>query len=153
MHLWYRFRIVTFTIALWTGGVIGTAINARLLGTKLPIYIDVAWSSGVTAARLTIFAGACIALLGALLRLWGSSYLGGASVWSTTPQTQVFVTAGPFAWVRNPLYLGNFLIVVGFFATTTPFGLLGSLLGLAIAQHVAVIAEERTLCAVTGKRF
>ncbi len=145
MQFWYRYRIVTFTVALWIGGAIGTAINARFFGTTLPIYMDVAWNWGALAARLTIFGGACIALLGALVRLWGSSYLGGASVWSTTPHTQAFVTAGPFAWVRNPLYLGNFLIILGFFANATPLGLLGSIIGLAVAQHYAVITEERML--------
>ncbi len=145
MHLWYRYRIITFTLALWIGGAIGTAINARIFGTTLPIYMDVAWNWGAVAARMTILIGACIALFGALVRLWGSSYLGGASVWSATPHTQAFVTAGPFAWVRNPLYLGNFFIIIGFFANTTPLGLLGSIVGLAVAQHYAVIEEERTM--------
>ncbi len=145
MQFWYRYRIITFTMALWIGGAIGTAINARVFGTTLPLYMDVAWNWGAMAARATMLIGACITLLGALVRLWGSSYLGGASVWSATPHAQAFVTDGPFAWVRNPLYLGNFLIILGFFANTTPLGLLGSMLGLALAQHYAVIEEERML--------
>jgi len=67
-------------------------------------------------AKPTIFsliAGSAVAVLGELLRIWGVGYAG-----STTRRDKVIapeiVTGGPFAHLKNPLYLGNFITAFGF---------------------------------------
>ena len=61
-------------------------------------------------------AGMVVALLGEALRMWGVGYSG-----TTTRASRVvaprLVTAGPYAHVRNPLYLGNFITALGFLIT------------------------------------
>jgi protein-S-isoprenylcysteine O-methyltransferase Ste14 len=58
-------------------------------------------------------AGIVIALIGEAIRIWGVGYAG-----KTTRAQEIkapfLVTAGPFAFVRNPLYLGNALTGFGF---------------------------------------
>jgi protein-S-isoprenylcysteine O-methyltransferase Ste14 len=49
--------------------------------------------------------GAIPVLLGVALRSWGAGHL---------VKTERFVVSGPYAHVRHPLYLGSFLIAVGF---------------------------------------
>ncbi len=49
--------------------------------------------------------GAILALIGILVRLWASGYI---------KKNKQLATDGPYAWVRHPLYVGNFLIAVGF---------------------------------------
>jgi protein-S-isoprenylcysteine O-methyltransferase Ste14 len=57
--------------------------------------------------------GLSVALVGEVIRMWAVGYAG-----TTTRADSVtaprLVTAGPYAYVRNPLYAGNALIALGF---------------------------------------
>jgi len=65
-----------------------------------PIFILLARPRPVTLAI-----GGVIGLAGLLLRMWASGYL---------RKNDQLATAGPYAHTRNPLYLGSFLIGLGF---------------------------------------
>ena len=54
---------------------------------------------------LTLIMGAAVALPGLALRAWATGYL---------RKNEVLAVAGPYAYTRNPLYLGSFLIGLGF---------------------------------------
>jgi protein-S-isoprenylcysteine O-methyltransferase Ste14 len=58
--------------------------------------------------------GFLIAFSGEWLRLWGVSYAGSETRTTGTVGGTYLVISGPFAYVRNPLYLGNILIYFGF---------------------------------------
>ncbi|HMN17854.1 MAG: isoprenylcysteine carboxylmethyltransferase family protein [Ignavibacteriota bacterium] len=66
------------------------------------------------ASLVSFIVGLVIALSGEAIRLWGVSWAGsetrttGAGVGGT-----FLVISGPFAHVRNPLYVGNILIYLG----------------------------------------
>lgn len=49
--------------------------------------------------------GLPIALLGLLLRGWAAGHLA---------KNECLATGGPYAWMRNPLYLGTLLVAAGF---------------------------------------
>ena len=88
----WLFRYRSFTPLPW---VLAAAAFAQPLG----------WVSA---------AGAAVALAGEGLRLWAVGYIGPESrVTRAGPGASRLVTAGPYGWVRNPLYLGNILIIVG----------------------------------------
>ncbi|MCD6309460.1 MAG: DUF1295 domain-containing protein [Candidatus Eremiobacteraeota bacterium] len=57
--------------------------------------------------------GILIAILGELLRIWGVGYSG-----KTTRQGKLtapeLACGGPYAYTRNPLYIGNFITATGF---------------------------------------
>jgi protein-S-isoprenylcysteine O-methyltransferase Ste14 len=48
--------------------------------------------------------GVALAALGCLIRIWGTGHL---------RKNKILATGGPYAFVRHPLYVGTFLIVVG----------------------------------------
>lgn len=54
---------------------------------------------------LTILIGGSIAVIGLAIRAWASGHIRKASKLAVT---------GPYAYTRNPLYLGTFLLGVGF---------------------------------------
>lgn len=49
--------------------------------------------------------GGVVAVLGLLIRAWASGHI---------RKTQTLAVSGPYAYTRNPLYLGSFLIGAGF---------------------------------------
>lgn len=52
-----------------------------------------------------LYAGAAVAGIGELIRMWASGHV---------KKNKVLATDGPYAYVRHPLYVGNILILVGF---------------------------------------
>ncbi len=73
--------------------------------------------------------------MGEVLRLWASGYL---------EKDRRLATAGPYAWTRNPLYLGSFFVGVGFTLATGRIVLLFLLVALFAAVYVPVMKREAT---------
>jgi protein-S-isoprenylcysteine O-methyltransferase Ste14 len=94
---------------------------------------------------LTLVIGAAVALPGLLLRAWASGYL---------RKNDALATAGPYAYTRNPLYLGSFLIGLG---ATIAAGkwILGVLfLVLFAGIYVPVMSvESKTLAELFGETY
>ncbi len=68
------------------------------------------WYAHPTAQ--TLLAGGLVTFTGELLRYWGVAYAGGLTRVTTVGAPEV-VVAGPYAYVRNPLYIGNMLMYLG----------------------------------------
>ena len=62
----------------------------------------------------TIFAGLAVMISGELIRFWGVSYAGSATRTTAKAGGADLITSGPFGYVRNPLYVGNFFLALGF---------------------------------------
>ena len=92
------------------GGVDRAAIF-RLRGLlPLPaVLVMIAWSDPTLHS---FAAGGVIVLVGIALRFWAAGYIKSRGEYEV--QADRLVTAGPYAFVRNPLYSGNFLIGLGF---------------------------------------
>jgi len=52
-----------------------------------------------------LYAGAAVAAVGELIRMWASGHV---------KKNKELATDGPYAYVRHPLYVGNILILVGY---------------------------------------
>jgi protein-S-isoprenylcysteine O-methyltransferase Ste14 len=57
--------------------------------------------------------GFAIVLLGESIRFWGVSIAGAETRTTGTVGGTYLITTGPFAYVRNPLYVGNMLMYAG----------------------------------------
>lgn len=65
------------------------------------------------ASPSSLIIGFLVALIGELLRLWGVSWAGSETRTTGGVGGTFLVISGPFAHVRNPLYVGNILIYLG----------------------------------------
>ncbi len=79
--------------------------------TPIPFLVVMLIFAKPTTASLIV--GFLIALLGEATRFWGVSYAGSETRTTGTVGGTQLVTSGPYAHVRNPLYIGNIFMYVG----------------------------------------
>lgn len=81
--------------------------------TPIPLLLAILLFAAPRPASLV--AGFAVTLFGQMVRLWAVRHAGGATrTTGTVGAGAELITHGPFAYVRNPLYVGNFLIALGF---------------------------------------
>jgi protein-S-isoprenylcysteine O-methyltransferase Ste14 len=94
---------------------------------------------------LTLAVGGAIALPGLALRAWGTGHL---------RKNDALATTGPFAYTRNPLYLGSFLMGVGFTVASGRFVLGFLFAALFLGIYVPVMrVESATLAKLFGESY
>ncbi|MGH9332442.1 MAG: methyltransferase family protein [Vicinamibacteria bacterium] len=101
--------------------------------------VPLGWILGLAALYVAkprgewLLAGIGVAAIGEALRLWASGHL---------EKDQGLTTSGPYAWTRNPLYLGSLFVGLGFCIAAGRFSLLILLAGLFAAVYVPVMKRE-----------
>jgi protein-S-isoprenylcysteine O-methyltransferase Ste14 len=106
-----------------------------------------------TAAPAVIVAGALAAGAGAWLRVWGAASLGYATVHQGQMQGGRLVAAGPYRYVRNPLYLGGWLMFLAMALLMPPTGALFTLIFITIHFLRLILGEEAFLSATLGEPY
>ena len=95
--------------------------------------------------QVTLLIGAIVAMPGLALRAWASGHL---------RKNESLAIGGPYAYTRNPLYLGSFLLGLGFTIASGRLilGLLFAALFLGIYLPVMRV-EASTMAELFGKDF
>ena len=91
--------------------------------------------------------------MGAILRVWGTAYLGSGVMRGAAMQGDRLVAAGPYRYVRNPLYLGSWLLAIGYLNPDAAQR--SRVLSPAFSVFVLFLisAEERFLTAQLGEVY
>jgi protein-S-isoprenylcysteine O-methyltransferase Ste14 len=98
-------------------------------------------------------AGVALVLAGESLRLWSVRHIGAISR-TRSDRLGPLVATGPFAFVRNPLYLGNIGLWTGLTVTARLLWLAPLVIVLlALEYHAIVRWEEELLAARLGDRY
>ena len=94
---------------------------------------------------VTLLIGAAVSLVGLLIRAWAAGHI---------RKNAELATSGPYAFTRNPLYLGSFLLGLGFTIASgrVLLGVLFAALFLGIYLPVMRV-EASTMAQLFGKDF
>lgn len=100
--------------------------------------------------------GFAIAATGEFLRAWGVFHVGSETRVTGEVGASRLVTSGPFAHVRNPLYVGNILIYVGIGIMSMalfPYLQIVALIWFVFQYTLIVLEEEQFLRQKFGKEY
>jgi protein-S-isoprenylcysteine O-methyltransferase Ste14 len=129
--------------------------RTRVLYFFLPLVISIILkriTGGTTSVPLFLL-GIGVASLVEVLRMYSAGYLRGRQV-VTSPQAEVLATSGPYAFTRNPLYLGNLLIGLAVCITINEwYAYLLFLASFAVVYSVVIPYEETFLFHKFGAEF
>ncbi|SPE28991.1 Isoprenylcysteine carboxyl methyltransferase [Candidatus Sulfotelmatomonas gaucii] len=105
------------------------------------------------AAPIVIVLGSLAALAGAVLRIWGAAYLGYDIVHHLQMQAGGVMAAGPYRYVRNPLYLGGWFMMAAISLLMPPTGALFTMVLVTIFYLRLILGEEVFLTAQIGEPY
>ena len=94
---------------------------------------------------VSLAAGFVVMVAGELIRFWGVSIVGAETRTTGTVGGTYLITSGPFAYVRNPLYLGNMLMYAGVGIMSLalfPWLLIAAVIWFYVQYYLIVTREE-----------
>ena len=90
----------------------------------------------------TVVMGVPFIVVGEFFRVWAVGYAGASTRARTLGAARDLVTTGPYRYVRNPLYLGNFLLSLGVCLVANVYWLVAVLVVGYFFQYLPIIAVE-----------
>ncbi|MGA9461993.1 MAG: isoprenylcysteine carboxylmethyltransferase family protein [Terracidiphilus sp.] len=105
------------------------------------------------ATPVVILTSALIAGVAAVLRVWGTAYLGSFTVHSLGMKAVGVIADGPYRFVRNPLYLGLWAMTAALAFLMPPTGALVTMTLLTVFLLRLILAEEGYLSARLGEPY
>lgn len=131
-------------------------VGARLFRARswLPVpFLLLALFSRSNATTVNWIVGALLIVPGELIRLAGVAAAGTVTR-RRSRDVQRLVTYGIFGWVRNPLYVGNFLIWMGFVVISgVPWLVPLAIVVFAFEYYFIVAYEEGVLESIFGREY
>ena len=122
--------------------------------TPIPFLIIIVVLAEPTLPSLVI--GLLIVIVGESVRFWGVSIAGSETRTTRMVGGSHLVTSGPFAYVRNPLYVGNITVYVGVGVMSMalfPWLLIIACLWFYVQYRLIVAWEEEFLLQHFGAEF
>ncbi|OGU57618.1 MAG: protein-S-isoprenylcysteine methyltransferase [Ignavibacteria bacterium RBG_13_36_8] len=105
---------------------------------------------------LSLIIGFIILILGALIRFWGVCFAGSETRTTGAVGGTFLIISGSFAYVRNPLYLGNLFVYLGIGIMSMalfPYLQIVALLFFYFQYRIIITEEEKYLLKTFGEKF
>ena len=120
--------------------------------TPIPLILLLILFSQPTLSSVIL--GSLLIVLGEWLRIWAVGYAGGSTRTRTLGAARDLVTTGPYAHVRNPLYLGNLILSLGVCVAANVYWMIAVLVIGFLIQYTPIIRSEETyLLEMCGDRY
>jgi protein-S-isoprenylcysteine O-methyltransferase Ste14 len=122
--------------------------------TPLPFLLVMVIFARPTVGSLV--GGFAVVLLGELIRFWGVSIAGSETRTTGKVGGTFLITNGPFAHVRNPLYVGNILMYAGIGIMSMalfPWLLIAAVVWFYVQYYLIVTNEEEYLRGQFGSDY
>lgn len=122
--------------------------------TPVPFLVVMIWFAQPTIVSMIL--GFLLIVCGESLRFWGVSIAGSETRTTGKVGGTYLITNGPFAYVRNPLYVGNMLMYAGVGVMSMalfPWLLFVAVLLFYLQYYVIVTQEEEYLAERFGTEY
>jgi protein-S-isoprenylcysteine O-methyltransferase Ste14 len=111
------------------------------------------WMPFSTAVNGVLIVSAVLAAMGAILRVWGSAWLGPATVTHLDMQAGSVMASGPYRYMRNPLYVGLWCMVAAIALLMPRSGAVVAIILLSVFLVRLTLGEEAFLLARLGEPY
>lgn len=109
--------------------------------------------SFAVATPLLLIVAALIAAKAALFRVWGTAYLGAGTVNSGNMVAGKVMADGPYRYLRNPLYIGLWCMVIAMAFLMPVSGALFALVLITVFAIRLTLGEEAFLTTQLGEHY
>jgi protein-S-isoprenylcysteine O-methyltransferase Ste14 len=148
-------QIVIVFFGFWAPWLGGWDFGQRISALEwLPLEVSrLGLASFTIVTPIVIVLGALAALAGAVLRVWGTAYLGYGTVHHGDMQAGAVMADGPYRYVRNPLYLGGWFMMLAVALLMPPSGALFTVVLETIFFLRLILGEEAFLTQQLGQPY
>lgn len=150
----FKYRFWIFGLLFWVA-FSTYAVDPQTSGAFLAEQIA-RWSGTTATAssyRIVFAIAALFCVAAAALRTWGTAYLNSEVMVDMRMHTKRLVADGPYRYVRNPLYLGNVLLAIGFGLMSSRVGFVVLVVGMLIYSYRLILREEAGITASQGESY
>jgi protein-S-isoprenylcysteine O-methyltransferase Ste14 len=160
-QLEFRLRLIIillfYTVGFWApwawiaGHYVPPATTAWL---AIPTLLDRwGWMRLDHASLLVTWLAIVFGIAGAVLRVWGTAYLSASVVHSGAMHGGQVMASGPYRYVRNPLYLGSYLLGLSIAILMPPSGAAVFAVLLGLFYFRLILGEEAFLASQSGETY
>lgn len=133
---WYRRRGILIALVYF----VAFAVSYERFSGQTPSAIRWGLRLGPNGPTQLLWLGTALVLAAYLVRVSGTAYLHWTTVQAPNVHDDRLIVAGPFRYVRNPLYDGNLLLALGMGLVATPLG--SAIIVVFNAALVVLLAHE-----------
>ncbi len=142
----FKYRSILFVVIF----IIGWAVFP---GPSVTGYLFVLYHLSIVQLKAFVIALSLVGIAGFFIRIWGSGYIGASIVQSSQLHGEALITSGPYAYMRDPLYFGSLLIVIGFLPVLPPWGFVFIIVAMGALIYLLIRAEEGLLSSTHKEEF
>ena len=157
----FRFRIIIilllYTLGFWapwtwTAGHYGPPSTTAWL--VIPTLLSRwGWMRLDQASLLVTWLAIAFGVAGAALRVWGTAYLSASVVHSSAMHGDQVMASGPYRYLRNPLYLGSYLLGLSIAILMPPSGAVVFAVLIGVFYFRLILGEEAFLAGQAGDSY